>query len=329
MTLKALIQQMALSSGLPAVQGTRRRRRHAPEGSVEIFFSHHVVAEEGSGELRAEQLDERIRYLQRTRDVVSLGEAVSWLESPQRPARLAVLTFDDGYRNNLSDLVPVLQATGAPATVFVATEPLVDGGHLWFDRTRIAVEAAGDAAIAQLPLPWVRALWAEGPPEPPGRKLRQHLHRLRADERKERVEELLAALPPVKPETRMAVLTPRELRALANEPLITIGAHTHTHQVLAVCSRAEAAAELEKNCRALEEMIGYRPDTFAYPKGARGDFTIEGVRILQDAGIRAAVTTIPGLNLPGANMLMLNRIPLGDGPLSQFAWQIDFRSVAG
>lgn len=329
MTLKALIQQMALSSGLPAVQGTRRRRRSAPEGSVEIFFSHHVVGDEDSGELRADQLHERIRYLQRTRDVVSLGEAISWLENPRRPARLAVLTFDDGYRNNLLDLVPVLRATGAPGTVFVATEPVLNGDYLWFDRTRTAICAAGDAAVRQLALPWVRALWAEGPPEPPERKLRHHLHRLRPAERQERIEELLAALPPVQPETRMDVLTPGELRALANEPLITIGAHTHTHQVLAVCTAADAADELAENCRILEELIGYRPDTFAYPKGELGDFTIEGLRVLQEAGIRAAVTTIAGLNLPGANMLMLNRIPLGDGPLSRFAWQTDFRSVAG
>ena len=48
------------------------------------------------------------------------------------PARPAVITFDDGYADNRTVALPILQAHGLTATFFVATG-FLDGGRMWND----------------------------------------------------------------------------------------------------------------------------------------------------------------------------------------------------
>jgi peptidoglycan/xylan/chitin deacetylase (PgdA/CDA1 family) len=48
--------------------------------------------------------------------------------------------------------------------------------------------------------------------------------------------------------------------------LITIGSHTHSHAVMARLGRAEAAAELDRSRKLLEDMVGVACEHFAYPK---------------------------------------------------------------
>ncbi len=60
-----------------------------------------------------------IEYLKaRGYTFATFGELARGLHRPEA-ARTACLTFDDGYQNNLYELVPILQSTGAVATVFV------------------------------------------------------------------------------------------------------------------------------------------------------------------------------------------------------------------
>lgn len=291
------------------------------------------MGEAAAGGLQASDLYDRLRYLQRTRDVVSLPEAIEWLHRregaiPNRPAGgLAVITFDDGYRDNLTNLLPVLQSAEAPATIFVATEPIVEGGYLWFDRARSALQQATDAELAALRLEWLQAA-REAPDR---RHLREavlnHLKRSAPAQRREHLADLLAALPAARPEPEQQMMTPAELRSLAADPHVTIGAHTHSHQILACCDLEQAAAEMDRNLQALQELTGTVPTCFAYPNGRAGDFSAATAQVLRDRGITAAVTTLPELNMPGAELLALGRQPLGEAPIAGFAWQVDCRSA--
>jgi hypothetical protein len=60
----------------------------------------------------------------------------------QLPEKPIILTFDDGYEDNYTQMLPILQAHGMTAVVYVATNLIGQPGYLSWDELR-ALSAAG------------------------------------------------------------------------------------------------------------------------------------------------------------------------------------------
>src|SRR5437660_6311483 len=65
-------------------------------------------------------------------EVVPLAAVPDWLRLDRGARPFAVLTFDDGYRNNVEHAWPILRQYGAPWTIFVTTEFADGRGRLWW-----------------------------------------------------------------------------------------------------------------------------------------------------------------------------------------------------
>jgi peptidoglycan/xylan/chitin deacetylase (PgdA/CDA1 family) len=68
-----------------------------------------------------ERFEEQIAYLAQHWRVISLAQAVTELSADGAIRPGVVVTFDDGYRDNLLHALPVLRRYGLPATFFVTT----------------------------------------------------------------------------------------------------------------------------------------------------------------------------------------------------------------
>lgn len=74
------------------------------------------------------------RFFRRYFQVVSLRSLVEKLERGIPANRELVITFDDGYRDNLEYAAPVLKAMGLPATFFVVTQFIGKEIVPWWDK---------------------------------------------------------------------------------------------------------------------------------------------------------------------------------------------------
>jgi peptidoglycan/xylan/chitin deacetylase (PgdA/CDA1 family) len=66
--------------------------------------------------------------------VVSLSEIVTRLEEGRRLDRHLAITFDDGYRDNFVNAIPVLEKFALPATFFVVSDWIGTDAVPWWDR---------------------------------------------------------------------------------------------------------------------------------------------------------------------------------------------------
>ncbi len=103
-----------------------------------------------------------------------------------------------------------------------------------------------------------------------------------------------------------------ELTGLASDPLVTIGAHTVNHVMLAKTPEKQVRSEMAMSRSVIEASLGVRPDHLSYPIG---DPTSAGPRefhIAADLGFKTAVTTRPGVLFPehGQHPTALPRISL-------------------
>jgi peptidoglycan/xylan/chitin deacetylase (PgdA/CDA1 family) len=94
---------------------------------------------------------------------------------------------------------------------------------------------------------------------------------------------------------RDACMTWADLKTLADDPLVTIGAHTMTHPVLKKESPAVVRREIEGSMDAIEQHLGVRPAHFAYPIGDQTSACHREFAIARDCGLKTAVTTRPGV----------------------------------
>ncbi|MGJ3264531.1 MAG: polysaccharide deacetylase family protein [Salinarimonas sp.] len=224
-------------------------------------------------------------------DVVPLDDVPARLAGPEPERPFAVLTFDDGYRDNRDYAAPVLAARGVPWTLFVTRDFAEGRGRFWWRELEEAVRRA----------PRIRHDGLDLPAETNAQKARafETLYwRLRAgpeDALREAVRRLAeAAGVDVAALSADACLSFDELADLARDPAVTLGAHTLTHPMLAKWDADTARREIVESRAALAEATGRAVRHLAYPVGDPGSAGPREFALAREAGFETAVTTRPG-----------------------------------
>ena len=103
-----------------------------------------------------------------------------------------------------------------------------------------------------------------------------------------------------------------ELKAFADDPLVTIGAHTITHCNLAKQSEDVALHELTASRSRIEEKLDRPVLHLAYPYGDKCAAGPREFALAQSAGFKTAVTTRPGMIFPesAGHLTALQRVSL-------------------
>lgn len=204
----------------------------------------------------------------------------------------AMITFDDGYANNLRAL-PTLEEFHAPAVFCISTNHVLAEKPFWWDV---------------LYREWHKRGWQ-------GDKLegaRAALKRLRTCDVEEQViaEFGCAAFQTVSDIDRP--FTAAELAKFAGHPLVHIGNHTCDHAILTNYSPAEVRDQIRGAQESLQRITGRFPAIMAYPNG---NVSRPVLRAAYEAGLRLGVTvragrnTIPSTRSP-TRALLLKRYTL-------------------
>jgi peptidoglycan/xylan/chitin deacetylase (PgdA/CDA1 family) len=289
--------------------------------------------------------EEHLDVLRRRWTVLPLADLVAHVTRGRIPRRAVVVTFDDGYVDNLLVAKPALERSGVPATVFITTSPLTAGREFWWDELeavfltpgslppRLEIEIGGD------PHSWALGTaseyseeasrqqrdWRAYQPPPTPRhavfvEVWRLLSRLRDPVRRAALDHLArwsGGHRPARPSYR--TLSTDGVRELARGTLIDIGAHTVTHSRLSALSSSEQRQELVSSRQYLEGILGRTVNAMSYPFGGREDYTPMTVSLARDAGFSCACTSASGSVRAGADLLQLPRCFVRDLDGGQFA----------
>ncbi|MCB1700825.1 MAG: polysaccharide deacetylase family protein [Pseudomonadales bacterium] len=244
-----------------------------------------------------------------------LSEAVERMANGTLPDRAVSITFDDGYADNYTRALPVLQKWRVPATVFVATKYL-DGGAMWNDRVIESVRAAiGDHLdLGAIGLDRNMAVTVENQ----ARVAQDILTAIKHwdPQRREDAVDYISSLvgDPV-----CDLMLSREQLLKLHEAKVEIGGHTHSHPVLTAIDDERAAAEIMEGKERLEALLGQRLKVFAYPNGkSQADYSRRHRDMVKDAGFIAAVNTELGVSSSRSDFFQLPRYTPWDATALRF-----------
>jgi peptidoglycan/xylan/chitin deacetylase (PgdA/CDA1 family) len=274
---------------------------------LSILIFHRVLPRQDAifpDEVDASRFDAQLTQLKQCFNIVPLAEGVRALQAGKLPPRAACITFDDGYADNATIALPILQRHGVHATFFIASG-FLDGGRMWNDTVielvrrapaRIDLRAAGQGEFVLDTVAQRQAAIAH---------LLAALKYLPLEQRLRQVAALCALVPVDLPDDLM--MSAEQVRLLHRAGM-GIGAHTVNHPIVARMEAAGARQEIADGKAALEAIIGAPVTLFAYPNGKPGqDYLAEHVAMVQELGFEAAVSTSWGAARPGGDLFQLPR----------------------
>jgi peptidoglycan/xylan/chitin deacetylase (PgdA/CDA1 family) len=339
---------MSLSIGDKARFAARRMRNTFVSRGV-ILLYHRVIDLESDPYnlcISPARFEEHLQVLRRLSPVVRLGELAKALSSGSLPHRSVVITFDDGYADNLYQAQPLLEKYEIPATVFMTTGAGGRQREFWWDElVRIFLQPNSLPQYLNLDVTGLQftadlaetatynsqdfrhhARWSIKSADNPTarhrvfRALYPLLSKMRPQQRTQALDQLLqwaSFAPTVRPTHR--ALEPAEVRELAKGGVVEIGGHTVNHPDLTAQSAEVQADEIGRCREDLERILERAVSSFAYPFGFYDELT---PRIVREAGFQCACSCEQRVVRGSSDLLLLPRFSPGNWDGRQFAEQI-------
>jgi peptidoglycan/xylan/chitin deacetylase (PgdA/CDA1 family) len=287
---------------------------------LSILIYHRVLEEVDElfpSEVTAELFDRQLDALKNVFNVLPLSEAITRLKLGTLPARAACITFDDGYADNFTLALPVLQKHNLKATFFIATAYL-NGGRMFNDTVIHAIRHSRDDQIdlSILDLGTHDLATPEAKRAAIGKILRKVKY-LPLGQREETVAEI-ARLSTDMPLPDDLMMNAHQLKALA-ESGMEIGGHTARHPILAKLDEAAVLKEIAEGKDYLEGLLAIKLKSFAYPNGVPGqDYLVEQALLPKKLGFEAAVSTQSGAANRRTDVFQLPRFTPWNPNISRF-----------
>jgi peptidoglycan/xylan/chitin deacetylase (PgdA/CDA1 family) len=322
--------------GIEALRRTARRARGRSDKKVLILLYHRVAtvnSDPWALAVTPRHFAEHLEALRQCATPIKLHQLAE-AAFDDLPERSVIITFDDGYADNLYNAKPLLERYAIPATVFLSTGYIGYEREFWWDELdRLLLQPGTVPGTLHLSIGGKTYYWELGEAahysvddsqrhrqwrirkDAPGarhqlyRSLCELLNPLPEGERQKVLNELLSwagaekgSRPTHRPLSLMEVVS------LAKGELIDVGAHTVTHPALSTLPAASQRDEIQGSKTWLEEILDRPVNSFAYPYGGRSDYTEVTINMVREAGFATACSNFPGLTKRPTDPLQLPRV---------------------
>ena len=298
--------------------GVNRWCRRAVRRRILVLCYHGVVADRHEGQeylyrntVPQVEFERQMIRIRKYFSPISVSELLAHVyEEHALPEAPVLITFDDGYRNNLLLAAPILNRLEIPAVFFLSTGFIGSPANLWANEIDVRVLSAPGRWI---PIPVTGG--ATLVPREMGARI-DLAHHLRSrckgmthETLTQYLEKLAESVPHPDDATYRELfefLSWDEVRELSKIGF-AIGSHTVSHPILSRISLEEAANELYASKARIEAELGIPCSVIAYPNGQPADYSPQVLELAGKLGYRAGFSLRGGQSYEG-NPLDIDRI---------------------
>ncbi|CAN5160600.1 polysaccharide deacetylase family protein [soil metagenome] len=261
-----------------------------------------------------------LQAMRRSRRVIKLDELVRGLQDGDDMTNTIVITFDDGYENNVLEAAPLLADFNMSAAFFLATGFIGAERCIWTDRLEIALDRTHRSSVqvpaggGDMPLTnFVEKRKAMS-------AIKRRLKAQPAQNVNQAVEKIISMLGvmDIAPEGDYRFMNWDQARELVRNGF-EVGAHSVNHPILSNIPFDEASQEILDSKKKIESETGQCNSTFCVPNGKKSDFTPELVAMCKKH-FKAVLSTERGVATVD-DLFQLKRLsPGGPGKGENLAW---------
>lgn len=296
-------------------------------GQGAVLLYHRVGSPESDPQLlyvSARHFDEQIGWLKKNYHILSLEEWAELKKQNKRfPKNSILISFDDGYADNLLEALPILEKHQVPAVFYICTGNIGSTREFWWDAVeRILLMSELQQTTIALKLDAHSFQFNEQNRETVYQQVLPLLRAKNATDRDQMIEtwaELLQA-PPARHSHRS--MTWDEVRSMDQSPYALIGAHTHGHPSLGALSRKEQRAEIQQSKDLLEQELGHEVRHFSFPFGTKRDYNQDTLEICRELKFETVAANFPEIIHNRTSLEAFPRMLVRDWELPEFKQQL-------
>jgi len=318
-TIRWVIAFMAYYSGFLRLWC---RRTH---DSIPLILAYHRVVARRDPEAECslsaiivcpDSFREQIAYLMDHYDIVSLERLPLIASEGSQFRKIAVITFDDGWKDNYTNAYPVLREYGIPATIFLVTDHIGTSRWFWPEKVIYILKKAGKLRIRapQFLREWLgpELDYFPAPTDVNG------IHTLIESMKGLSVEKLDCILGYLSKKTGVSLVSLEKTRILLDwdevkemaSHGISFGSHTQTHPIMPSIQVDMASEEIRGSKKTIEKHLKKPCVTFAYPNG-NWDETVR--KIVMESGYTCACSVSTTLSASRVDLYSLKRRIIHEG----------------
>jgi len=225
--------------------------------------------------LQIDQFAFQMQYFKKQCHILNLEEIFNnkFDHNKKRNKKCIAITFDDGYLNNFENAFPILNSLNIPATIFVTAQSIFNPTlPLWYDlldllnsklkweKLKIEIELAN----------------IEGLNVTLHENYNSFKKYIKTTSPKIKIELVHTLMKNPKLESELSrcdteywkIMNKENLEEISKSNLIEIGSHGFTHSNLDQIEKSELTNELINSKNSLQESIGKKVESIAFPDGA-------------------------------------------------------------
>ncbi len=229
--------------------------------------------------------EEIIIFLKKSYNMIGIEQLIEHYSLNKTMRNICHLTFDDGHRSFYNNAYPVLKKHNIPASVYVSPEITIRQSNFWFQEVKGFDTEKFRQVVAQI-------LELDGDLLK-NFSISDMLKCLKID----MIWEIINTYKKkYDPETKSPLnMSVDQILELDKDQLITVGAHTLKHPILANEDADDSRDEISLSINGLADMLNHDITCFAYPNGTPNlDFGEREMKFLKEIDCKISFTTQAG-----------------------------------
>ncbi len=235
-----------------------------------------------------DMFEEQLKWLTHNVNLVSEADLLEHLKTGKPFSKRSVMiTFDDGYSDNYTLAYPLLKQYQVPAIFFVPTKVISERNLVWSDVLTYLLNMTQKSSVkfnnTVLPLTDLAQkslainLFLKDFKSNPDSTVSEKLAALTA--------QCDVKLPDPELQSQQ-LMTWDQLREIAADALVSIGSHSHSHDILSHLTAERQRQELNHSKELLEQQLGHTVYSLSYPVGGPNAFDVTTKAMANEVGYK-------------------------------------------
>lgn len=245
-----------------------------------VLIYHRVIDLENDPQQLAvsiKNFESQISHLKSNYQIKTLQQIVSDIKQRQIVNKSVAITFDDGYFDNKSYALPILEKLQIPATIFISTNYVDKADEFWWDKLEsVLLLSTNLPPHLELKINTEVYIWNDCNSR--REQIYQDIHKILKAISISEIPSIIKQLvvwsgSDYHPRQKYRPVSQSELIEMSKSPYVEIGAHTMSHCRLSNESAECQRNEIEGSKLFLEKLLNKKILSFSYPFGTYSDYT--------------------------------------------------------